>query len=94
MRPADVRRHGGVAHFMLRSDETANERQCSLGNFARLSDQEADEMVLALLEHWFPMLPLPVERLWRWCLKAGQEKSGGDTGKLLSFKAFEAAWAG
>ncbi|MCW6507313.1 putative photosynthetic complex assembly protein PuhE [Lichenifustis flavocetrariae] len=32
-------------------------------------------MVLAILEHWFLVVPLPVEALWRWCLQASRQVS-------------------
>lgn len=35
----------------------------------------ATMMALAILEHWFLVLPLPVERLWNWYLNA---RRGGD----------------
>jgi putative photosynthetic complex assembly protein 2 len=27
-------------------------------------------LALALLEHWFMVLPLPTERLWKWALRS------------------------
>ena len=34
-------------------------------------------MVLAVLEHWFLVVPLPVEALWRWSLAARPESGEG-----------------
>jgi putative photosynthetic complex assembly protein 2 len=38
--------------------------------------------VLALLEHWFMVLPLPDERLWRWMLPSRQ--SNGQDGPQIA----------
>jgi hypothetical protein len=32
----------------------------------------ATMMILANLEHWFLVLPIPVEKLWNWSLKSHQ----------------------
>ena len=40
-------------------------------------------MVLAVLEHWFLVVPLPVEALWRWSLSRRQEDPDG-VGSLQS----------
>jgi putative photosynthetic complex assembly protein 2 len=42
----------------------AVETQADIVGFALLSALSA----LALLEHWFMVLPLPDEKLWRWML--------------------------
>jgi putative photosynthetic complex assembly protein 2 len=33
-------------------------------------------LALAVLEHWFMVLPLPSERLWNWALKSGRDHDG------------------
>ena len=38
---------------------------------------------LALLEHWFMVLPLPDEKLWRWMLPAAKTAPGSKQEKLL-----------
>lgn len=48
--------------------------------------------VLALVEHWFLMVPLPVERLWRWSLALREAPK--ETSKDPEFKVFEAVRAG
>jgi putative photosynthetic complex assembly protein 2 len=35
-------------------------------------------LALALLEHWFMVLPLPSERLWNWALRPGRDSGNGD----------------
>lgn len=34
-------------------------------------------MALAVLEHWFMVLPLPLEALWRWALRSRRRLAGG-----------------
>jgi putative photosynthetic complex assembly protein 2 len=46
-------------------------------------------MVLALIEHWFLMLPLPMDRLWRWSLASRREKK--DAAKSAKLRVFETA---
>jgi putative photosynthetic complex assembly protein 2 len=49
-------------------------------------------MVLAVIEHWFLMLPLPVERLWRWSLASREAEK--HAAKSADFKIFETVRAG
>jgi putative photosynthetic complex assembly protein 2 len=38
-------------------------------------------LALALLEHWFMVLPLPSERLWKWALRPGPQQARADLAK-------------
>ena len=42
----------------------------------------ASLMALAVIEHWFMILPIHADALWRWSLKAKSD-SGGNQGSLL-----------
>ncbi|GAC1299784.1 MAG: putative photosynthetic complex assembly protein PuhE [Steroidobacteraceae bacterium] len=42
---------------------------------------------LALIEHWFMVLPLPNEKLWMWALKSGRGAGGGRLERRLTVKA-------
>jgi len=46
-------------------------------------------MVLALIEHWMLVLPVPVEKLWNWSLPDRKKKSrGGSHGReIVEFRA-------
>jgi putative photosynthetic complex assembly protein 2 len=33
-------------------------------------------LALAVLEHWFMVLPLPNEKLWKWALRSGRDRDG------------------
>jgi putative photosynthetic complex assembly protein 2 len=35
-------------------------------------------LALALLEHWFMVVPLPSEKLWKWALRRGRDSDGAD----------------
>lgn len=48
-------------------------------------------MVLALIEHWFLMLPLPMDWLWRWSLASRREKKAA--AKEPEFGGFKTAQA-
>lgn len=56
--------------LLLERTMTATEAGATIG-FALLTSL----CVLALLEHWFMVLPLPDEKLWRWMIPAAKSQS-------------------
>ncbi len=41
---------------------------------------------LAILEHWFLVLPLPADRLWQWSLRAKQWRTARSKGKASRYR--------
>ncbi len=44
-------------------------------------------LALAVIEHWFMVLPLPSEKLWMWAFKSGRSTDGGAALERLTAKA-------
>ena len=58
-----------VADYIKAADEYQSTSDALLGSL----------MVLALVEHWFMVLPLPSEKLWTWAFKSHRRPGGRDT---------------
>lgn len=41
-------------------------------------------LALAILEHWFMVLPIPTEKLWNWGLRTAKSRSNGPTTNRLA----------
>ena len=52
-------------------------------------------LILAIIEHWFLVLPLPAAALWNWSLRARQERRAAADAALLAAQASRAhsAWS-
>jgi putative photosynthetic complex assembly protein 2 len=46
----------------------------------------ATMMALAILEHWFLVLPVPAEAIWNWSMKSREAKAGPETRKHASHR--------
>jgi putative photosynthetic complex assembly protein 2 len=58
-----------IANYMTATDEFQYTSDALLGSM----------MALALIEHWFMVLPLPSEKLWNWAFKSRRRPSSGDS---------------
>ena len=61
-----------IVTVMLAQKYAAAEDAFQSTSFALLTSL----LALAVLEHWFMVLPLPSERLWNWALKPGRDDDG------------------
>jgi hypothetical protein len=51
-------------------------------------------VALALIEHWFMVLPIPSEKLWQWGLASHAATAAGETAKLGPTDQVSASVAG